>query len=66
MPLDKEHIDGMKPGSVVVDLAAETGGNVETTKLLVPAQNLRGRKLFSEGRHVKGFCAYVCVKTFAA
>ncbi|CAE7502453.1 NNT [Symbiodinium natans] len=30
--LTKEHIDGMKPGSVVVDLAAETGGNVETTK----------------------------------
>ncbi|XP_067014086.2 NAD(P) transhydrogenase, mitochondrial isoform X2 [Anabrus simplex] len=28
----KEHIDAMKPGSVVVDLAAETGGNIETTK----------------------------------
>ena len=28
----QEHIDGMKPGSVVVDLAAETGGNVATTK----------------------------------
>lgn len=23
---------GMKPGSVVVDLAAEAGGNIETTK----------------------------------
>ena len=30
----QEHIDGMKAGSVVVDLAAETGGNVETTKRL--------------------------------
>ena len=30
--LYQEHIDGMKPGSVVVDLAAETGGNVETTR----------------------------------
>jgi len=30
--LKKEHIDGMKAGSVVVDLAAETGGNVETTR----------------------------------
>lgn len=30
--LSKEHIDGMKAGSVVVDLAAETGGNIETTK----------------------------------
>ncbi|CAH1402809.1 unnamed protein product [Nezara viridula] len=28
----KEHIDAMKPGSVVVDLAAETGGNIETIK----------------------------------
>jgi NAD(P) transhydrogenase len=25
-------IESMKPGSVVVDLAAEAGGNVETTK----------------------------------
>jgi len=30
--LTKEHIDGMKHGSVVVDLAAETGGNIETTR----------------------------------
>jgi NAD(P) transhydrogenase len=30
--IKKEHIDGMKPGSVVVDLAAEAGGNIETTK----------------------------------
>ncbi|KAH1013274.1 hypothetical protein HUJ04_002283 [Dendroctonus ponderosae] len=28
----KEHIANMKPGSVVVDLAAEAGGNIETTK----------------------------------
>lgn len=28
----KEHIESMKPGSVVVDLASETGGNIETTK----------------------------------
>ncbi len=28
----KEHIESMKPGSVVVDLAAESGGNIETTK----------------------------------
>lgn len=28
----KEHILGMKPGSVVVDLAAEAGGNIETTR----------------------------------
>jgi NAD(P) transhydrogenase len=25
-------IDSMKPGSVVVDLASEAGGNIETTK----------------------------------
>ncbi|XP_047481904.1 NAD(P) transhydrogenase, mitochondrial-like [Penaeus chinensis] len=29
--IKKEHIDLMKPGSVVVDLAAEAGGNIETT-----------------------------------
>ncbi|CAL8072391.1 unnamed protein product [Orchesella dallaii] len=28
----KEHIESMNPGSVVVDLAAESGGNIETTK----------------------------------
>ncbi|KAK9879808.1 hypothetical protein WA026_006867 [Henosepilachna vigintioctopunctata] len=28
----KEHVLSMKPGSVIVDLAAESGGNVETTK----------------------------------
>lgn len=28
----KEHVLGMKPGSVLVDLAAEAGGNIETTK----------------------------------
>lgn len=27
----EEHIKSMKPGSVIVDLAADTGGNVETT-----------------------------------
>ena len=25
-------VDGMKPGSVIVDLAAETGGNCELTR----------------------------------
>jgi NAD(P) transhydrogenase len=28
----KEHVDSMKPGSVLVDLAAEAGGNVAYTK----------------------------------
>ena len=27
----KEHVDAMKPGSVIVDLAAEAGGNCEYT-----------------------------------
>lgn len=30
--ISKEMIESMKPGSVVVDLAAETGGNIETTR----------------------------------
>ncbi|CAG2181439.1 unnamed protein product, partial [Oppiella nova] len=30
--ITKKMIESMKPGSVVVDLAAETGGNIETTK----------------------------------
>ncbi|XP_025420569.1 NAD(P) transhydrogenase, mitochondrial-like isoform X2 [Sipha flava] len=29
----KDHIESMKPGSVVVDLAAEAGGNIETTRV---------------------------------
>jgi len=28
----KEHVEAMRPGSVIVDLAAEAGGNVETTR----------------------------------
>ena len=34
--ITKEMVDGMKEGSVIVDLAAEAGGNVETTR---PNQN---------------------------
>ena len=30
--ISKEAVDGMKPGAVVVDLAAEAGGNCELTK----------------------------------
>jgi len=30
--LTEEHIDAMKPGSVTVDLAAENGGNIATTR----------------------------------
>ena len=30
--ITKEMVDSMKPGSVTVDLAAEAGGNIETTK----------------------------------
>jgi len=30
--IKKEHIESMKPGSVVVDLAAEAGGNIETIR----------------------------------
>lgn len=30
--ITKEMVESMKPGSVIVDLAAESGGNVETTK----------------------------------
>jgi NAD(P) transhydrogenase len=30
--ITKEMVESMKPGSVVVDLAAEAGGNIETTR----------------------------------
>ena len=30
--ITKAMVESMKPGSVVVDLAAEAGGNIETTK----------------------------------
>jgi NAD/NADP transhydrogenase alpha subunit len=29
--IKKEHVDAMKPGSVIVDLASENGGNCEYT-----------------------------------
>ncbi|KAH6927593.1 hypothetical protein HPB50_006129 [Hyalomma asiaticum] len=32
MTVTREMVETMKPGSVIVDLAAESGGNVETTK----------------------------------
>ncbi len=31
--ITKEMLDGMKPGTIIVDLAAETGGNCELTEL---------------------------------
>ncbi|GIU37117.1 NAD(P) transhydrogenase subunit alpha [Shewanella colwelliana] len=31
--ITKEMVDGMKPGTIIVDLAAETGGNCELTRL---------------------------------
>ena len=31
--ITKEMLEGMKPGSIIVDLAAETGGNCELTQL---------------------------------
>ena len=42
----QEHIDGMKAGSVVVDLAAETGGNIETTRWEVLVLLFFGCQLF--------------------
>lgn len=41
-------VDGMKPGSVVVDLAAEQGGNVEGSR---PGQELRFGKVLVWGGH---------------
>ena len=37
-------VDDMKPGSVVVDLAAEAGGNIET---IVPGKNLKVYHLYT-------------------
>ena len=37
-------IESMKPGSVVVDLAAEAGGNIETTK---PGQSFVNQLFFT-------------------
>ncbi len=36
--IDRSQIDGMKPGSVIVDLAADSGGNCEGT---VPGENVQ-------------------------
>jgi NAD(P) transhydrogenase subunit alpha len=42
-----EMLDGMKPGSVVVDLAVATGGNVEST---VPGKEIRRKGVLIVGR----------------
>ena len=50
-----EMVDSMKPGSVIVDMAAQAGGNVEYT---VPGE-LRHRQR-REGRSVTPTCRAVC------
>mgnify|MGYP001196835893 FL=1 len=50
-------VDDMKPGSVVVDLAAEAGGNIET---IVPGKNVHifERYTFSLGKIFKVQCLW--------
>ena len=43
----RDMIEGMKPGSVIVDLAVESGGNVEGSKL--------GEEVLINGVHILGF-----------
>jgi len=47
--IKKYMIESMKPGSVVVDLAAEAGGNIETTRYLTiwNAQTFKKTGLFA-------------------
>jgi hypothetical protein len=55
--ISKAMIDSMKPGSVIVDLAAEAGGNIETTKpgeIYVYGQVSSG--LLSEDVLIFGLC----------
>lgn len=52
----KEHVEAMKPGSVIVDLAGEAGGNCELTK--------PGEKVVHNGVTILGYtvsCS-VCVR----
>lgn len=51
----KEMIESMKEGSVVVDLAAEAGGNFETTK---PGE-LYVHKVYQES----AFCLYILMSS---
>jgi len=44
----KEMVDGMNPGSVVVDMAVETGGNVEGSKLNEEV-NIKGVRIIGLG-----------------
>ncbi|RME84598.1 MAG: Re/Si-specific NAD(P)(+) transhydrogenase subunit alpha [Planctomycetota bacterium] len=48
--ITKEMVDGMKKGSIIVDLAAETGGNVEYTE--------KGKEIDVNGVHIIGFTNY--------
>lgn len=48
--ISEEMVKSMKPGSVIVDLAAEAGGNVETT---VPGQLVRKHDVTHIGESVR-------------
>lgn len=54
----REMIESMKEGSVVVDLAAEAGGNFETTKpgeLYVHKVSLKASSSMNQFPHLQGF-----------
>jgi NAD(P) transhydrogenase subunit alpha len=46
----KEHVEAMKPGSVIVDLAAEQGGNCDLTE--------KDRKVVHQGVKILGYTDY--------
>ena len=50
MLITKEMVENMPPGSVTVDLAAEAGGNVETT---VPGESVQVGNVLCVGHKVR-------------
>jgi hypothetical protein len=58
--ISKEMVESMKPGSVIVDLAAETGGNVELTK----PNEVYNHKVRYCSTHILFVCLFVCCSPY--
>ena len=60
--ITKEMVESMKPGSVIVDLAAEAGGNCELTKAgELYNHNGVNVSFLHDAQYVRRFCsAFIC------
>ena len=53
-------VDSMKPGSVIMDLAAENGGNCELTK---KDQVIKHNQIIVDGTSLPGACRFMLLNS---